>query len=160
MRACICYLFAHCGFEQVLLLLLWRLLSALTGGTLWTLALPDRALLVGQAGGSVVFDGQLPRPVLPPAVAGLRRLEEVAALRSRFGGGAGRGGGADGQLMGGLGLDALGGRRGNGTLAHGLDRGGGRGGQGGVGGSCLGRHAHHLLLLLKIILRKKIKESF
>lgn len=62
--------------------------------------------------------------------------------------------------MGGLGLDALGGRRGNRTLAHGLDCGGGRGGQGGVGGSCLRGHAHHLLLLLKVILRKKTNKIY
>lgn len=74
-KVCRCYLFAHGGFEKMLLLLLRlllrRLLSALTGGSLWTLAFPDRALLVGQARGSVVFDGQLPGPMLPAAVARL-----------------------------------------------------------------------------------------
>lgn len=129
-------------------------MSALTGGSLRTLVLPDRALLVGQARGSVVFDGQLPGPVLPAAVAGLWRLEEIPALRSSFSQ-SGRSGRTDGQLMGGLGLDALGGRRSDRTLPHWLDCGGGRGGQGGVRGSCLGGHAHHLLLLLEVILRKK-----
>jgi len=161
-----CYLFAHGGFEQVLLrLLLWRLLSALIGRSLWTLAFPDGALLVGQTRSRVVFDGQLPRPVLPAAVAGLRRLEEVPAGRARFGqsgvagagAGGGRGGRADGQLVGRLGLDALGGRRGRRTLTHGQDRGRGRGGQRGVGGSRLRGHAHHLLL--EVILRSRHSKS-
>lgn len=106
----------------------------------------------------VVFDGQLPAAVLPAAVARLRRLEEIPALRPHLGRCGGRGRRADGKLVGRLGLDAVGGWRGNGTLAHGLDSGGGRGGQGGMGGSCLGRHAHQLLLLLEIILGKKTRK--
>lgn len=72
MTTCKCYLFAHGGFEQVLLLLrllLWRLLSTRTRGSLGTLVLPDRALLVRQARGSVVFDGQLPGAMLSDAVS-------------------------------------------------------------------------------------------
>lgn len=110
---------------------------------------------MGQARGSVVFDGQLPAAVLPAAVAGLWRLEEIPALRSCFGGSGGCGGRTDRQLMGGLGFDSLGGRRGNRTLAHGLDCGGGRGSQGRVGGPRLGGHAHHLLLMLEVILQKE-----
>lgn len=140
----------------LLRLLLGRLLSAC--GPLRTLAFPDRALLVRQARGSVVFHGQLPGPVLSAAVAGLRRLEEIPALRPRFSRSDGGSGRADRQLMGGLRLDAVGGRRGDRTLPHGLDCGGGRGGQGGVGGPCLGGHAHHLLLLLEVILRKKTRK--
>lgn len=78
-------LFAHGGFEKVLLrLLLWRLLSALTGGPLWTPTFPDRALLVGETRGSVVFDRQLPGSVLPAAVARFWGLEKVTALGSGF----------------------------------------------------------------------------
>lgn len=61
--------------------------------------------------------------------------------------------------MGGLGFDSLGGRRGNRTLAHGLDCGGGRGSQGGVGGPRLGGHAHHLLLMLEVILQRKTSNN-
>lgn len=156
-----CYLLAHGRFQQVLLLLLrlllWWLLSALTCGSLWTLAFPDRALLVGQTWGSAVFDGQLSCPMLPPPVARLWWLEEIATLWSRFSWSGWHSSGADGQLMGGLWLDTMGGRWGNRALSHGLDCGGRCRGQGRMGGPSLGGHAHHLLLLLEVILKKKSK---
>lgn len=112
---------------------------------------------MGQARGSVVFDGELPGPMLP-AVAGFWRLEKVSALRPSFCRSTGCSSCTDGQLMGGLGFDTLGGRRSNRTLPHRLDCGGRRGGQGGMGGSRLGGHAHHLLLL-EIILEKHVNDK-
>lgn len=115
----------------LLLLGLRRLLRALTGGSLRTLALPDGALLVGEPWRRVVLDRQLPAADMLPAaaVARLGRLQEVPALRSRFGWGGGCGRRADRELVGRLGLDAVARGRGHRALAHWLDGGGGRGGQ-------------------------------
>lgn len=61
----------------LLLLLLLRLLYGRCSASLWplgALALPDRALLVWQSRGCVVFDRQLlPRCLLPTSVARLWR---------------------------------------------------------------------------------------
>lgn len=75
---------------------LWR--SALRA--LRSLALPGGALLMGQAWGGAVFDGQLlSGPLLPAPEARLRGLEQVSALRPGLccrGGGSGR---THGKLM-------------------------------------------------------------
>lgn len=135
-----CWLVARCVFCALVS-------SALRGGIL-----RGCAGLMRQTGGGAVLDWQLLPRHLPPSETRLGRLEEVPALWAGLGG-RGVGGRADGQLVGGLRLHALRGRRGHGGLTDRMNGGRGSGQRGGRAGARRRlRGDAHQNLLLKILL--------